>query len=332
MHKAIASERNDLGLRIAPAGERVGPFPRTTDIENRLTQGDHLAVGDSRERRRDLVCGDRHHDLVEQRRAVGHPPLEDQRVPAAQPREQRRVGIRKALGDLPGFDKTRIGARVSAEQAWQRGEHPQPGLLDAVAAALVHEPSAAGDPAHRRSQIAAEEEAERMPKRTASGAFGFASRQPRAMGADPCLFAGLISSEHVRGNRKALEILAVQLPLAMRHGQISERVPHIRRANALRARSSRSAGHQPHDTSSSFGAATTAPTAGSCARRISRSENWTAFTPWPEALRGDVDLATGDTATALERYEHAFALASQLGDPCFDSAWRDEGARCRFSL
>jgi DNA-binding SARP family transcriptional activator len=49
-----------------------------------------------------------------------------------------------------------------------------------------------------------------------------------------------------------------------------------------------------------------------------RSDNWTAFTPWPQALRGDVDLATGATDTAIERYEHAFALACQLGDPCWE--------------
>ena len=49
-----------------------------------------------------------------------------------------------------------------------------------------------------------------------------------------------------------------------------------------------------------------------------RSDNWTAFTPWPQALRGDVDLATGATDTAVERYEHAFALACQLGDPCWE--------------
>ena len=49
-----------------------------------------------------------------------------------------------------------------------------------------------------------------------------------------------------------------------------------------------------------------------------RSDNWTAFTPWPEALRGDVDLATGAVDTAVERYEHAFALACQLGDPCWE--------------
>jgi DNA-binding SARP family transcriptional activator len=51
-----------------------------------------------------------------------------------------------------------------------------------------------------------------------------------------------------------------------------------------------------------------------CARR----ENWTAFTPWPETLRGDVDLASGATDAAVERYEHAFALACQLGDTCWE--------------
>src|SRR5215211_7490157 len=40
--------------------------------------------------------------------------------------------------------------------------------------------------------------------------------------------------------------------------------------------------------------------------------------PWPEALRGDVDLASGATDVALERYEHAFALACQLGDTCWE--------------
>jgi DNA-binding SARP family transcriptional activator len=49
-----------------------------------------------------------------------------------------------------------------------------------------------------------------------------------------------------------------------------------------------------------------------------RSDNWTAFTPWPLALRGDVDLATGATEAAVEHYEHAFALACQLGDPCWE--------------
>jgi DNA-binding CsgD family transcriptional regulator/tetratricopeptide (TPR) repeat protein len=57
--------------------------------------------------------------------------------------------------------------------------------------------------------------------------------------------------------------------------------------------------------------------------RMARAENWAAFTPWPEALRADVDLLHGAVDVAAERYEHAFALGCQLGDPC----WEGAGAR-----
>ena len=54
-----------------------------------------------------------------------------------------------------------------------------------------------------------------------------------------------------------------------------------------------------------------------------RRESWAAFAPWPEALRGDVDVARGDLEAALPRYEHAFALGCQVGDAC----WEGMGAR-----
>jgi DNA-binding SARP family transcriptional activator len=53
---------------------------------------------------------------------------------------------------------------------------------------------------------------------------------------------------------------------------------------------------------------------------MARADNWAAFTPWPEALRGDVDMLDGDLEAASERYEHAFALGCQLGDPCWEGA------------
>jgi hypothetical protein len=74
MDETVASERNEVGLRIAPARERLRPLPRTSEIEHRLTQGDHLAVGDPRQQRRDLVCDDRDHDLVQQRHALATRP------------------------------------------------------------------------------------------------------------------------------------------------------------------------------------------------------------------------------------------------------------------
>jgi DNA-binding SARP family transcriptional activator len=45
---------------------------------------------------------------------------------------------------------------------------------------------------------------------------------------------------------------------------------------------------------------------------------WTAFLPWPLALRGEVDLAHGRIEPAAERFEHAFALGCQLSDPCWE--------------
>jgi DNA-binding SARP family transcriptional activator len=46
---------------------------------------------------------------------------------------------------------------------------------------------------------------------------------------------------------------------------------------------------------------------------------WTAFRPWPEAFRGEIDLIDGDVRTARERFEHAFAVGREVGDPCWES-------------
>lgn len=50
-----------------------------------------------------------------------------------------------------------------------------------------------------------------------------------------------------------------------------------------------------------------------------RSDSWTSFLPWPEALRADVDLDLGDVDGAADRFEHAYTLGAQLGDPCWES-------------
>ena len=45
---------------------------------------------------------------------------------------------------------------------------------------------------------------------------------------------------------------------------------------------------------------------------------WTAFVPWPESLRAEVDLHRGDVSAAQVRLEHAFALGCRIGDPCWE--------------
>jgi hypothetical protein len=43
-----------------------------------------------------------------------------------------------------------------------------------------------------------------------------------------------------------------------------------------------------------------------------------AFLPWPEALKGELDLRAGRVDAADDRLEHAWALARQIGGPCWE--------------
>lgn len=45
---------------------------------------------------------------------------------------------------------------------------------------------------------------------------------------------------------------------------------------------------------------------------------WTAFVPWPLSLRAEAGLLRGEVAEAADRFEHAFALGCQMGDPCWE--------------
>lgn len=45
----------------------------------------------------------------------------------------------------------------------------------------------------------------------------------------------------------------------------------------------------------------------------------TAFVPWPESFRGEIDLLLGDVDRAHDRFEHAFTLGCHVGDPCWES-------------
>ena len=43
-----------------------------------------------------------------------------------------------------------------------------------------------------------------------------------------------------------------------------------------------------------------------------------AFRPWPETLRAEVEMRAGDVDGAAERLEHAFSMACQVEDPCWE--------------
>lgn len=51
---------------------------------------------------------------------------------------------------------------------------------------------------------------------------------------------------------------------------------------------------------------------------LSEREHWLAFMPWPQALRGEVELARSNPEGATEFLQQAFARACELGDPCWE--------------
>ena len=53
---------------------------------------------------------------------------------------------------------------------------------------------------------------------------------------------------------------------------------------------------------------------------LARESKWLAFEPWPESWLAEADLASGQLPAGRERFEHAWALASELGDPCWEGA------------
>ena len=53
---------------------------------------------------------------------------------------------------------------------------------------------------------------------------------------------------------------------------------------------------------------------------LARETRWVAFEPWPESWLAEADLAAGELPAGRERFEHAWALASELGDPCWEGA------------
>jgi DNA-binding SARP family transcriptional activator len=54
------------------------------------------------------------------------------------------------------------------------------------------------------------------------------------------------------------------------------------------------------------------------ALELVEAERWLAFLPFPEAMRGEIDLERGDAVGAAERFERAFAMACDLQDPCWE--------------
>ena len=158
----------------------------------------------------------------------------------AEPREHRvRIG-----GAAISPASTRLGCGVCAPLEQERQcEHPQPPARRSRVSSKSRPPRAA-NPSPEPHRL--EEESERLPERTACGALRFAAVQPRVVRAHPGVFTSSLPTMYAA--TKALEILAAQLPLAMRRRQTGKRVPpHPTLERSAASLYSISDGHRLHD-------------------------------------------------------------------------------------
>ena len=127
-------------------------------------------------------------------------------------------------------------------------------------------------------------------------------------GGDPALLAGILAirgmNQADRGRHlEAAELLTESAAAARQAGTARQEAW----SQGVLARSLLLAGQLPP-----------AQRAAEYSMAMVRRERWNAFLPWPQVLHAQCLAQAGRWDEASEEAEHAFALACELGDPCWE--------------
>ena len=209
--EALAAVGHQVRLGGAPAGERGGPLLRATPVEDLVAAGDHPAVHVARDERRDLAGGDGDHRLVEQRHTLERPPQPDQgpALPVAGERDQ--IGVVESLARRRRA-REGVGNGLAAQLAEipDRVEQQQVAELDAVAPALLQQPSGTSGPARALGRLPSVEEAEGEPDRTARRPLRRAGGEELPVGPGPVLRAFCLATQQAARDGETLDVVRAQ--------------------------------------------------------------------------------------------------------------------------
>ena len=127
-------------------------------------------------------------------------------------------------------------------------------------------------------------------------------------GGDPALLAGILAirgmNQADRGRHLEAAELLTESAAAARQAQTARQEAW---SQGVLARSLLLAGQLP-----------LAQQAAEHSMVVARRERWNAFLPWPQVLHAQCLAQAGRWDEASEEAEHAFALACELGDPCWE--------------
>ena len=205
------TERDEIGLIVAPAAECRRPLLGTAQVEDGLEGLDRGAVDDPGDDRRNLAGGDCDHRLIEEGDAPRRLAHRDQRLAASETAERRKVRVAELIrdGGCAG-EQLECARRITSLETLKSLRNEEITALDAVRSCFVDQARCPGEPAAGLGKFAALAE----PHHQVEGVAGGSGRIPRTHRSLVCLFPGTSrvvgTPEHVGRDRQAFEIGDIQ--------------------------------------------------------------------------------------------------------------------------
>ena len=213
---------HQIGLAVAPPGQRRRPLLRPAPVEHLLAAGDHAAVHIAGREGRHFAGGDRHHRLVEQLQARSSAPQPDQGPALAMPCQGDQVGVAELLPGLGGQPERAGGALVVAlGHRPQRLGQQQVSPLHAVLPTLVEQPSRPREPSAGLGRLAFVEQPVREPEGRPGRCRRLVAVVKSVVRPAPEAGALRLPAGQVRGGRQPREIFGLERRLPIGGDEVS---------------------------------------------------------------------------------------------------------------
>ncbi len=211
MHKALPSERNEVGLGRAPGGEGVGPLGRAAHVERGHTGLDRRAVHDPGRQRREIAARDGEHRLVEPLQTPPDVPEGDLGLTNAHEPPCQELPVARSAADVDHLDTQQPGRlEILPQQRLEVGGDQAEAPATAVRRRVRRQVLGPGKPTAGVGNLAAQEQDDAQPHRAPRRVLGTASRLMHGVRPLPRLLARLLLTDQVRRNGEPLEIVGLE--------------------------------------------------------------------------------------------------------------------------